>query len=70
MRQGIKFGQAIKGAHSVGGKYVNGVYQGGKLSAGKIAGSVATVREAGKLAVQGKEYEVEDGDILHFRFNV
>ena len=33
-------------------------------------GSEAAVREAGKLAVQGKEYEVEDGDILHFRFNV
>jgi len=28
------------------------------------------VREAGKLRVEGKEYEVQDGDILHFRFNV
>jgi GTP-binding protein YchF len=27
-------------------------------------------REAGKLAVEGKEYVVEDGDIMHFRFNV
>ncbi len=27
-------------------------------------------REAGKLAVEGKEYIVEDGDIMHFRFNV
>jgi ribosome-binding ATPase len=33
-------------------------------------GSEAAVKEAGKLAVQGKEYVVEDGDILHFRFNV
>ncbi|MEM8892410.1 MAG: DUF933 domain-containing protein, partial [Bacteroidota bacterium] len=24
----------------------------------------------GKLAVEGKEYVVEDGDIMHFRFNV
>ena len=28
------------------------------------------LKEAGKLAVEGKEYVVEDGDIMHFRFNV
>ena len=28
------------------------------------------VREAGKLGVEGKEYIVQDGDIMHFRFNV
>lgn len=33
-------------------------------------GSESAVKEAGKLAVQGKEYIVEDGDIMHFRFNV
>ncbi len=33
-------------------------------------GSEAACRDAGKLAVQGKEYIVEDGDIMHFRFNV
>lgn len=33
-------------------------------------GSEAAVKEAGKLGVQGKEYVVEDGDIMHFRFNV
>lgn len=27
-------------------------------------------REAGKLAIEGKEYIVQDGDIMHFRFNV
>jgi hypothetical protein len=32
--------------------------------------SEAACRDAGKLAVQGKEYVVEDGDIMHFRFNV
>ncbi|PIE49749.1 MAG: redox-regulated ATPase YchF [Flavobacteriales bacterium] len=32
--------------------------------------SEAKVREAGKLAVEGKEYIVQDGDIMHFRFNV
>ncbi|MFA5712583.1 MAG: DUF933 domain-containing protein, partial [Bacteroidales bacterium] len=33
-------------------------------------GSEAACREAGKIAVEGKEYVVEDGDIIHFRFNV
>ncbi len=33
-------------------------------------GSEAAVREAGKLNVEGKDYIVEDGDIMHFRFNV
>jgi ribosome-binding ATPase len=33
-------------------------------------GSEASCRDAGKLAVQGKDYLVEDGDIMHFRFNV
>ena len=30
----------------------------------------AAVKEAGKLGVEGKEYVVQDGDIMHFRFNV
>ncbi len=33
-------------------------------------GSEAGVREAGKLGVEGKDYVVQDGDIMHFRFNV
>jgi len=33
-------------------------------------GSEAACRDAGKLSVQGKDYIVEDGDIMHFRFNV
>ena len=33
-------------------------------------GSEQSVKEAGKLSVEGKEYIVEDGDIMHFRFNV
>ncbi|HIJ50568.1 MAG TPA: redox-regulated ATPase YchF [Nitrospinae bacterium] len=30
----------------------------------------AAIKEAGKLRVEGKEYVVQDGDIMHFRFNV
>ncbi len=33
-------------------------------------GSEQACKDAGKLAVEGKEYVVEDGDIMHFRFNV
>ena len=32
--------------------------------------SEAQVKEAGKMSVEGKEYTVIDGDIMHFRFNV
>lgn len=33
-------------------------------------GSEAAVKDAGKLGVEGKEYIVVDGDVMHFRFNV
>lgn len=33
-------------------------------------GSEAACRDAGKLAVEGKDYIVQDGDVMHFRFNV
>ncbi|WP_144461575.1 redox-regulated ATPase YchF [Siminovitchia fortis] len=34
------------------------------------AGSMAAAREAGKVRLEGKEYLVQDGDVIHFRFNV
>jgi len=33
-------------------------------------GSEAACREAGKLRIEGKEYVMKDGDVMHFRFNV
>lgn len=33
-------------------------------------GSEAAVKEAGRLGIEGKDYEVQDGDVMHFRFNV
>ncbi|AIJ34976.1 redox-regulated ATPase YchF [Porphyromonas gingivalis] len=33
-------------------------------------GSEQAVKEAGKMSIEGKEYVVQDGDIMHFRFNV
>ena len=33
-------------------------------------GSEAACKESGKLRIEGKEYVVKDGDVMHFRFNV
>jgi GTP-binding protein YchF len=33
-------------------------------------GSESACREAGRLSMEGKEYVVEDGDVMHFKFNV
>lgn len=35
-----------------------------------VLGSEAKCREAGKLRLEGKDYVVQDGDIIHFRFNI
>jgi len=34
------------------------------------AGSESSARDKGKLRIEGKEYEVKDGDVMHFKFNV
>ncbi len=34
------------------------------------AGSEQKAKEAGKMRIEGKEYIVQDGDVMHFRFNV
>ena len=36
----------------------------------KEGGSMAAVREKGRFRLEGKEYPVQDGDIINFRFNV
>jgi ribosome-binding ATPase YchF (GTP1/OBG family) len=33
-------------------------------------GGESKAKEAGKMRLEGKEYIVQDGDIMHFRFNV
>ena len=33
-------------------------------------GSWSKARDVGKLRIEGKDYEVRDGDVLEFRFNV
>jgi hypothetical protein len=34
------------------------------------AGSVAAARSVGKARVEGKDYVMQDGDVVEFRFNV
>jgi ribosome-binding ATPase YchF (GTP1/OBG family) len=34
------------------------------------AGGEAGAKDTGKMRVEGKEYVVQDGDVMHFRFNV
>ena len=41
-----------------------------KLSDYQRYGTELACRTAGKVRIEGKEYVVEDGDIMHFRFNV
>lgn len=41
-----------------------------KLNDYKELKTEQAIKEAGKLAIEGKEYVVSDGDIMHFRFNV
>ncbi len=41
-----------------------------KLDDYQVYKSEHACREAGKLAIEGKEYIVQDGDVMHFRFNV
>jgi obg-like ATPase 1 len=33
-------------------------------------GSESAVKAAGKLTQKGRDYEIQDGDIVHFKFNV
>ncbi len=41
-----------------------------KIADYEALGTELAVKEAGKMAVEGKEYLVKDGDVMHFRFNV
>ena len=41
-----------------------------KLNDYQQYGSEQACKEAGKMRIEGKEYQVDDGDVMHFRFNV
>ena len=67
--QGTKAPQAAGKIHS---DFEHGFIRAEVFSAGDYiaAGSEVKAKEAGKLRIEGKDYVVQDGDVVHFRFNV
>lgn len=68
-RKGIKAPQAAGVIHS---DFERGFIRAETVSYDDLitAGSMAQARENGRVRLEGKEYIVQDGDIIHFRFNV
>ncbi|MGY0694146.1 redox-regulated ATPase YchF [Virgibacillus sp. FSP13] len=68
-RKGIKAPQAAGIIHT---DFERGFIRAETVSYGDLmdAGSMAHARENGKVRLEGKEYLVQDGDVIHFRFNV
>lgn len=69
IRQGTKAPQAAGVIHS---DFERGFIRAEVISYEDLvaAGSYAAAREAGKVRLEGKDYVVRDGDVMHFRFNV
>ncbi|AIF45029.1 redox-regulated ATPase YchF [Virgibacillus sp. SK37] len=68
-RKGIKAPQAAGIIHT---DFERGFIRAETVSYGDLmeAGAMAQAREKGKVRLEGKEYIVQDGDVIHFRFNV
>ncbi len=68
-RQGMKAPQAAGIIHS---DFERGFIRAEVVSFEDLcdAGSMAAARERGKVRLEGKDYVVQDGDVIHFRFNV
>ncbi|RLL41750.1 redox-regulated ATPase YchF [Oceanobacillus piezotolerans] len=68
-RKGIKAPQAAGIIHS---DFERGFIRAETVSYKDLveAGSMVHAREKGKVRLEGKEYLVQDGDVIHFRFNV
>jgi ribosome-binding ATPase len=68
-RKGIKAPQAAGIIHS---DFERGFIRAETVSYQDLmeAGSMVHAREKGKVRLEGKEYIVQDGDVIHFRFNV
>ncbi|MEM7606195.1 MAG: redox-regulated ATPase YchF [Myxococcota bacterium] len=69
IRKGTKAPQAAGTIHS---DFERGFIRAEVISSEDMLeyGSEQAVKSAGKMGVEGKEYVVRDGDIMHFRFNV
>ncbi|WP_080871899.1 redox-regulated ATPase YchF [Oceanobacillus timonensis] len=68
-RQGIKAPQAAGIIHT---DFERGFIRAETVSYDDLvdAGNMVTAKERGKVRLEGKEYIVKDGDVIHFRFNV
>lgn len=68
-RKGIKAPQAAGIIHT---DFEKGFIRAETVSYADLmeAGSMAGARENGRVRLEGKEYVVQDGDVIHFRFNV
>ncbi|MFD2045644.1 redox-regulated ATPase YchF [Ornithinibacillus salinisoli] len=68
-RKGIKAPQAAGIIHT---DFERGFIRAETVSYGDLvdAGSMGQAREKGKVRLEGKDYIVKDGDVIHFRFNV
>lgn len=69
IRKGMKAPQAAGVIHS---DFERGFIRAEVVSYDDLVagGSMNAVKEQGKLRLEGKEYVVQDGDVMHFRFNV
>jgi ribosome-binding ATPase len=69
LRQG---GTALDAAGSIHTDFARGFIRAEVVDAATLiaAGSYAAVREQGRLRLEGRDYTVQDGDVVHFRFNV
>ena len=52
------------------GGLLDGLGVGRGSLAQQLPGGEAPAKEAGKMRLEGKDYVVKDGDVMHFRFNV
>ncbi|MFD1066608.1 redox-regulated ATPase YchF [Oceanobacillus locisalsi] len=68
-RQGIKAPQAAGIIHT---DFERGFIRAETVSYDNLvdAGNMVTAKERGKVRLEGKDYIVQDGDVIHFRFNV
>jgi GTP-binding protein YchF len=65
-------GTALDAAGSIHTDFARGFIRAEVVDATTLieAGSYAAVREQGRLRLEGRDYPVQDGDVVHFRFNV
>jgi ribosome-binding ATPase len=65
-------GSAVEAAGTIHTDFARGFIRAEVVDAQALieAGSYAAVRDAGRQRVEGRDYVVRDGDVVHFRFNV